>query len=321
VLSRLKRLRLLGPILQNRVHKKAGGDLTHGQVGLRDSEQRYPPSSTGPRRPAEKPMKKPSCIAILILSGCVSTGTHEKLKADYETALYQLQQRDASLAQCSQRSSAKEAELKRGWTLAPVIAAAEDIPEGTVITYQNISQRPVPEQFVTSSVVKPDSASYIVGQKVLVPVQAGDLMLWSMFETTNKAERLSTCAQKGMRIFTLETSPSSGCGGWARPNDHVDVIAVLPTSGTKGFSATTVVENALIVATGKITGTTNANLLPENERSYSQISLLVRPEDAERLALAQALGKLTLSLRPATDDGVRRGAAPVTENALFTPSK
>jgi flagella basal body P-ring formation protein FlgA len=48
----------------------------------------------------------------------------------------------------------------------------------------------VPEQFVTTSVVKPDSASYIVDQKLLVPVQAGDPMLWSHFETKKQTDGL-----------------------------------------------------------------------------------------------------------------------------------
>ena len=51
-----------------------------------------------------------------------------------------------------------------------MVVASVDVGEGTVITFDMISQRSVPEQFVTSSVVKPDSASYVVNQKVLVPV-------------------------------------------------------------------------------------------------------------------------------------------------------
>src|SRR6476646_7792759 len=73
----------------------------------------------------------------------------------------------------------KEADVRRGWNLVPVVVAADDIPEGTVVTFDMVSQRSVPEQFITSSVVKPDSASYIVNQKVLVPLQAGDPLLWS----------------------------------------------------------------------------------------------------------------------------------------------
>src|SRR5437764_3563118 len=56
----------------------------------------------------------------------------------------------------------KEADVRRGWNLVPVVVAAVDIAEGTVVTFDMISQRSVPEQFVTSSVVKPDSASYVV---------------------------------------------------------------------------------------------------------------------------------------------------------------
>lgn len=77
---------------------------------------------------------------------------------------------------------------RKGWNLVPVIVAAVDIPENTVVTFEQLSQRSVPEQFVTSSVVKPDSASYIVNQKVLVPLQAGDMLLWSQFETRKAAE-------------------------------------------------------------------------------------------------------------------------------------
>src|SRR5213593_1708574 len=91
----------------------------------------------------------------------------------------------------------------KGWNLVPVVVAAVDIAEGTVVTFDMISQRSVPEQFVTSSVVKPDSASYVVNQKVLVPVQAGDPLLWSQFETTKAAERLSTKVQKKARAITI----------------------------------------------------------------------------------------------------------------------
>jgi pilus assembly protein CpaB len=72
---------------------------------------------------------------------------------------------------------------RSGWNLVPVVVASQDIPEGTVVTFDLIQQRSIPEQFVTSSVVKPDGATYIVNQRLLVPVQAGDLLLWSQFET------------------------------------------------------------------------------------------------------------------------------------------
>ncbi|MBN1208725.1 MAG: hypothetical protein JXB05_27940 [Myxococcaceae bacterium] len=84
----------------------------------------------------------------------------------------------------------KEQDVRKGWNLLPVVVASQDIPEKTVVTFDMIAQRSVPEQFVTSSVVKPDSASYIVNQRILVPVQAGDPLLWSQFETTQQTKGL-----------------------------------------------------------------------------------------------------------------------------------
>jgi Flp pilus assembly protein CpaB len=86
------------------------------------------------------------------------------------------------------------ARVRRGWNLVPVVVAAADIHEGELVTLDNISQRMVPEQFVTSSVVRPESASHIVNQKITVEVQAGDPLLWSQFETKAKPSVLVAAA-------------------------------------------------------------------------------------------------------------------------------
>jgi pilus assembly protein CpaB len=208
----------------------------------------------------------------------------------------------------------KEADVRRGWNLVPVVVAAQDIPEGTVITFEMISQRSVPEQFVTSSVVRPDSASYVVNQKVLVALQAGDPLLWSQFETTKAAERLSTKVQKKARAITIEAKNTTAVGGWIRPNDKVDIIGSFRDPQTDENVAVTLLQNIIVVATGKITGTTNVNLIPEGQREYNHVSLMVLPEEAEILVLAQELGSLTLSLRNEDDVDLieERGRATIS---------
>jgi pilus assembly protein CpaB len=205
-------------------------------------------------------------------------------------------------------------DVRKGWNLVPVVVSAVDISEGTVVTMDMISQRSIPEQFVTSSVVKPDSASYIVNQKVLVALQAGDPLLWSQFETTKAAERLSTKVQKKARAITIEAKSTTAVGGWVRPNDHVDIIGTFKDPATNEQVAVTLLQNVIILATGKITGTTNINLIPENERAYGHVSLLVIPEEAEILVLSQELGNLTLSLRNEEDIDVleERGRATIS---------
>jgi pilus assembly protein CpaB len=208
----------------------------------------------------------------------------------------------------------KESDVRRGWNLVPVVVASADIPEGTVITFDMINQRSVPEQFVTSSVVKPDSATYVVGQKVLVALQQGDPLLWSQFETTKAAERLSTKVQKKVRAITIEAKPTTSVGGWIRPNDHVDVIGTFRDPQTDENVAVTLLQNVIVLATGKVTGTTNVNLIPEHQREYNNITLMVIPEEAEILTLASELGQLTLSLRNEEDVDMieERGRATIS---------
>ncbi len=211
----------------------------------------------------------------------------------------------------------QRADIRKGWNLVPVIVSAVDISEGTVVTMEMISQRSIPEQFVTSSVVKPDSASYVVGQKVMVSLQAGDPLLWSQFETSRAAERLTTKVLSRMRAVTIEARATSAVGGWVRPNDHIDVIGTFRDPQSNEQVALTLLQNVVVLATGKLTGNTNLNLIPENERSYGHVTLMVVPEEGEILTLAQELGNLTLALRNEDDIGTIEGRNPTSVRTLF----
>jgi pilus assembly protein CpaB len=210
----------------------------------------------------------------------------------------------------------RERDVRAGWVPTPVVAAIVDIPEGTVVTMDMVAMRSIPEQFVTASVVKPDSASYVVGQKVLVPLQAGDPLLWSQFETTRASERLSTKVLPRARAFTIAATGTTSVGGWVRPNDHVDVLGTFKSPEGEEVSLT-LLQNVVVLATGKITGTTNVNLLPEGERAYGNISVLVSPEEAEVLLLGQELGALALSLRNENDVSVQTDRKHTSAQTLF----
>ena len=73
----------------------------------------------------------------------------------------------------------QRADVRKGWNTVPVLVANVDISEGTVVTTEMISQRSIPEQFVTSSVVKPDSASYVLNGTVRARLYAGDPVRWA----------------------------------------------------------------------------------------------------------------------------------------------
>lgn len=208
-------------------------------------------------------------------------------------------------------------DVRKGWNLVPVVVAATDLSEGTTVTMEMVSQRSIPEQFVTSSVIKPDSASYVIGQKVMVALQSGDPLLWSQFETSRAAERLTNKVLKRTRAITIEAKTTSSVGGWVRPNDHVDIVGTFKDPDSNEQVALTVLQNVVVLATGRITGNTNVNLIPENERSYNNVTLMVVPEEGEVLTLAQELGSLTMMLRNDEDLDSIDGTKPTTVRTLF----
>lgn len=76
-----------------------------------------------------------------------------------------------------------EQESRAAWHLVPVVVAARDLAPDTKVTLDDLSQRSVPEQMLTDSVVKPESAHHIADQTLTVPVRAGDPMQWAFFFT------------------------------------------------------------------------------------------------------------------------------------------
>lgn len=67
--------------------------------------------------------------------------------------------------------------------LRRVAVAKVDLDEGHILTVDDLETRDYPESFVSTSFVHADSVSYIINQKLQVPVMAGDPLLWSQFET------------------------------------------------------------------------------------------------------------------------------------------
>jgi hypothetical protein len=92
----------------------------------------------------------------------------------------------ASTRAHAQDNSAEPTELIK------VVSASRDIAVGEVVTLNDLSERTLEAQWVTSSAVKVDSVKYIVNQKLTLPVAQGDILFWFFFETT-KSTAIQRC--------------------------------------------------------------------------------------------------------------------------------
>lgn len=84
---------------------------------------------------------------------------------------------------------------RAGWNLRPIVVAAQDLPAGTVLTWEHLSQRSAPEQFVTPSIYMPDEASELIQQRLLAPVRAGDPLVRGLL-WRGSVQDLAACQAK-----------------------------------------------------------------------------------------------------------------------------
>jgi Flp pilus assembly protein CpaB len=128
---------------------------------------------------AEKATSADPAVATVALTGKAATVTGKK-------------EGRTTIALTGKGGATRTIELEvqsSGWKLVPVAVAARDLAEGTVLTAETLAQRSVPEFLFTSSVVKPDATTYVIGQRILIPLQAGDMLTWTAVATTKNAPK------------------------------------------------------------------------------------------------------------------------------------
>jgi pilus assembly protein CpaB len=215
---------------------------------------------------------------------------------------------------------ARERDVRDRWRTVDVLCARVDVPEGAELTAEMIAVKEMPARFVTDSFIKagPEGTpgqDSPVGQRVLVPLKAGDPILVSHFQPAREVE-LSTLIQPKGRAVTIEVQEKHAVGMWVRPNDHVDVIGSFREPGSEQLRTMTLLQNVVVLATGRITA--NSTSVPEEDRRFSTVTLLALPEEAEMLTLAQDLGTLTLLLRNPEDLDSQEKRGVVDQRTLFT---
>ena len=213
----------------------------------------------------------------------------------------------------------QQRKAREEWKTVKVLCAARDVAEGTELARAMVAVRDVPARFVTESylTVEPDGSAKNdpVGQRLLVPLKAGDPVLLSHLAPARDAD-LSTMVRPKGRAVTVDVQERSAVGLWVRPNDHVDVVGSFRDPQTQQLKSVTLLQNVVVLATGRINASMSA--VADEDRRYTSVTLLVLPEEAEILTLAQETGTLTLLLRNPDDLDSQDKRVVVDQKQLFT---
>jgi pilus assembly protein CpaB len=212
-------------------------------------------------------------------------------------------------------------DILRGWEPVPVVVASRDLSVGETLTRENLGTGRLPASSVTRSVVTAEdmNSAPILGRRLAVPMVRGDVLLYSHVQSATRDQQLANAVLNKGRAVSIRVTPESSVHHWVEPGDRVDIIGIFRDPRTRDMVATTMLQNVIVLATGRIGGATNRRLLSESERAYTTVTLQVLPEAAEMLVLAQDLGNLHLTLRSPDDDEIHDlGEGRTTMTTLLT---
>ncbi|MGH2809921.1 MAG: Flp pilus assembly protein CpaB, partial [Actinomycetota bacterium] len=187
--------------------------------------------------------------------------------------------------------------------LAPLVLAAVDIAPGEVLSGGMIRVADHPDKWMPAGAIGQRKTA--LGRTAAVPIFKGEPV------TTRKiglAGGLSSLIPQGMRAYALPASAAAAGAFTLRPGDKVDVLATSPDPAT-GQSSTTIILRSRQVAPAPAAARGGSGTLSlESRQSGRPITLLVTPDEAQKLAAAESTGKLTLILAPQEIVSQPRGA-------------
>jgi pilus assembly protein CpaB len=182
-----------------------------------------------------------------------------------------------------------------------VAVAKVAIPVGSKILADQVMVVQFPKESTPDGAF--ESAEKLTGRVAVVNIAAREPITEPRLAPEGTAGGLSAVIPEGYRAMTVKVDDVVGISGFIMPNTLVDVVVVInpeDKGAHEGPISKIVLQNIKVLANGQ-----NIDK-PESEReanSVKAVTLLVTPEQAEKLALASSEGKLQLVMRNSIDQG------------------
>ncbi len=210
-----------------------------------------------------------------------------------------------------------------------ILVATRQLPVGTIVGPDSFRFQPWPKELVEKAYFMKEKTDVntLVGTVVRYPITAGQPLTQGALVHPDDRGFLAAALGAGMRAVTVKVSQEQGVAGFVFPGDRVDVLLAQTIEVKEGssypddqiFTAETIVRNVRVLATDQRydaedeTGKTPV-------RTFGSVTLEATPELAERIAVAQSMGKLSLALRPLAESSGELEAA-IASGEITVPEK
>jgi pilus assembly protein CpaB len=184
--------------------------------------------------------------------------------------------------------------------MAKIAVAVADIPLATKLKAEQINMVDWPVSNLPPGAMR--EVKEVVDRIVTSRVLQGEPILAGKLAAKEAGNGLAALIPANMRAVAVRVDDVVGVAGFIHSEDRVDVIVTIRPSRPAGAEPTSkvILQNVKVLAVGKE--------IDSDDRSRNQANpvtvatLLVNPEDSEKLALAANEGRLLLTLRSWTDN-------------------
>jgi len=136
------------------------------------------------------------------------------------------------------------------------------------------------------------------------PVTAGEPVTQGSLVAPGDRGFLAAALGPGMRAVTIPVSARTAVAGFVFPGDHIDLVLTQTVKGSLGQSlkaSETILKNLRVLATDQSTEQETVEG-KTRVRTFSTVTIEVTPKLAEKIAVAQTIGTISLSLRSIADN-------------------
>ena len=208
-----------------------------------------------------------------------------------------------------------------------VLVATRSLPVGTIIDAEALRFQRWPEGLVQPAYYikgKPGvNPQTLIGTVVRNEITAGQPLTQGSLIKPGERGFLAAALGPGMRAVTVSVSATSGVAGFVFPGDRVDIVLTQEVTGggdgTPLKVSETVLRNVRVLATDQRMDAKGEDGKAVVQR-FSLVTLEATPKIAEKIAVAQTIGSLSLSLRSLADNtaelerAIASGEVQVPEN-------
>jgi len=213
--------------------------------------------------------------------------------------------------------SSARTEIASGSKPVEILVAKEDIPRGItaeeLIAKKMVSLEQVPQRFVAAGAISTPRA--IEGEVLSTPLTRGEQLTTSRFQVPSDAG-LAYSIPRAFLAIAIPVDDVKGISGLVRPGDHVAVFATFESGPDGGADVTKLlISDAKVLAMGgsltaEDSGTSTqgkqktalAASRSDEKSAPRTMTLAVRAKEAEKIVFAEEVGKVWVTLLPATSD-------------------